>query len=130
MQTDKPVFLYLMAFLYMGLGLLHIIKPALYWSVMPAWLPFKLLLIYVSGTVEILLGLLLLREKTRLVAARLIIAMLIVFFFAIHIPMSIDYYQTGHKNFVLSLIRLPIQFVLIAWAWRYTQPTRQVFEIN
>ena len=66
----------------------------------------------------------------RPLAARLIIAMLIVFFFAIHIPMSIDYYQTGHKSFVLSLIRLPIQFVLIAWAWRYTQPTRQVFEIN
>ncbi len=122
MKIGKSVLLHLMALMYVGLGMVHLIKPAIYWSVMPAWLPFKLVLIYVSGIVEILLGLLLLRAETRLVAARLIIAMLIVFFFLIHVPMSIDYYQTGHKYFVLSLIRLPVQFVLVAWAWLYAKP--------
>ncbi len=117
----KPVFLYLMALMYVSLGIVHLIKPTLYLAVMPDWLPYKMFLIYVSGVAEMLLGAGLIPVKTRILSAQLIIAMLIVFFFVIHIPQSIDYYQTGNKYFWVTLLRLPIQFLLIAWAWVYTK---------
>ena len=120
MNLHKPVFLYLMAGIYMALGLVHLVKSSLYLAVMPNWLPFKMFLIYLSGVTEILLGALLIPVRTRMISAWLIIAMLVVFFFVIHVPQAIAYYQTGNKYFILTLIRLPMQFLLIAWAWPYT----------
>jgi uncharacterized membrane protein len=66
--------------------------------------------------VEIGLGLLLLWPQTRALAAKLIIAMLVVFFVAIHVPQSVGYYQSNHPDFIASIVRLPIQFLFIAWA--------------
>lgn len=120
MPLRQPVFLYLMAIMYMALGLVHLVKPTLYLAVMPAWLPFPMFLIYISGVAEIVLGGLLIPVRTRMVSAWLIIVMLGVFFFVIHVPQAMQYYQTGHRHFMLTLIRLPIQFLLIAWAWPYT----------
>jgi uncharacterized membrane protein len=60
-------------------------------------------------------------NKTRAIAAKVIIAMLIVFFFMIHVPQSIGYYTSGNKQFVASIIRLPIQFLFIAWAWLFAK---------
>lgn len=122
MTIRKPIFLYLMAGLYIGLGIVHLIRPTLYLMVMPPWLPAKIFLIYASGVVEMLAGGGLIPVKTRMLSARLIIAMLIVYFFAIHLPQAIEYYQTGNKYFVVTLIRLPMQFLLIAWAWMYAKP--------
>lgn len=122
MNLRKPVFLYSMAIMYMALGLMHLVKPTLYLAVMPAWLPFKMFLIYLSGVAEILLGALLIPVRTRMVSAWLIIVMLVVFFFVIHVPQAMEYYQTGNKHFIITLIRLPMQFLLIAWAWPYTKP--------
>ncbi|MDZ7898961.1 MAG: hypothetical protein U5N85_13185 [Arcicella sp.] len=59
--------------------------------------------------------------KTRAIAAKVIMAMLVIFFFTIHIPESIGYYQTGNEKLVVSIVRLPIQFLFIAWAWMFTK---------
>lgn len=128
MPLQKPIFLYAMAIMYMGLGIVHLVKPSLYLAVMPAWLPFKIFLIYASGVAEIVLGALLMPASTRILSARLIMAMLVVFFFVIHVPQAIDYYQTGNKYFMITLIRLPIQFLLIAWAWVYSRPSIHPYE--
>jgi uncharacterized membrane protein len=113
--------LYLMALLYLSAGILHFVIPAFYLKIMPTWMPAQLFLIYLSGVCEILLGGALLFPHTRRMAAWGIIAMLVVFFFAIHIPQTMDYYQTHNSNLIFTLIRLPIQFVLVYWAWGFAK---------
>lgn len=105
----------------MAAGIIHFIKPGFYLSIMPKWMPSPLLLIYISGVAEIALGAMLIPESTRKGAAWLIIAMLVVFFFAIHIPQAIDFYKTNNPLLSIALVRLPIQFVLVWWAWLYTK---------
>lgn len=124
MKTLKIGLLYLLVAFYLFMGAMHFINPGQYLAMMPSWMPAHLLLISLSGTVEITLALLLIPVKTRSIAAKLIIAMLVVFFFAIHIPESIGYYQTGNEKFMASIIRLPIQFLFIAWAWMFTKKQR------
>jgi uncharacterized membrane protein len=123
MKTVKIVLLYLLVAFYLFMGSMHFINPEQYFPMMPSWLPAHAFLISLSGIVEITLAILLIPVKTRAIAAKLIIAMLVVFFFAIHIPESIDYYQTGNEKFMASIIRLPIQFLFIAWAWMFTKKT-------
>lgn len=114
-------FFYFMVVMYVGLGILHLVAPHLYLPIMPDWLPEPVLLIYISGVAEIVLGLLLLPVRTRVAAAWLIIAMLVVYLFLIHIPMLFDYPEMGLGLFIVALLRLPLQFVLIRWAWLYTR---------
>ena len=123
METLKRILLYLLVLFYLFMGSMHFIQPEQYFAMMPKWLPAHKVLILLSGIVEIGLAVLLIPIKTRAIAAKWIIAMLVVFFFAIHIPESIGYYQTGNEKFVGSLIRLPIQFLFIAWAWMFSRKT-------
>jgi uncharacterized membrane protein len=124
MTIPGKIGLYSSAAIYIVVGLLHLVRPEPFRAMMAPWLPVPMLLIYVSGVVEIILGVLLIPSKTRAMSAKLIIAMLIVYFFAFHVPQSIEYYHSGHKYFIVTLLRLPLQFVLIAWAWMYAKAAR------
>ncbi|MGB5928838.1 MAG: DoxX family protein [Cyclobacteriaceae bacterium] len=117
-------FFYFMVVMYVGLGVVHLVAPATYLPAMADWLPAHMLLIYISGVAEIVLGLLLLPVKTRVAAAWLIIAMLVVYLFLVHIPMAIDYADVSTLKFIVALLRIPLQFVLIRWAWLYTRKRR------
>jgi uncharacterized membrane protein len=117
----KKAFLYIMAFMYAAAGVYHFINPDFYKMLMPAWLPNHSVLNIAGGIGEIILAILLLSHKTRVFSSYLIIAMLVVFLLVIHIPMTMDFYMTGHPALWISIIRLPIQFVLIWWAWIYTK---------
>lgn len=121
----KRIFLYLMTLMYVGMGVMHITKPDSYNSFMPSWLPYKTFMIYLSGSIEIILAVLILPVKTRQMSSIIIILMLFVFLVAIHIPQSIEFYKTSHPNFIASLIRLPIQFVFIYWTWIYARPNNR-----
>jgi uncharacterized membrane protein len=114
-------FFYLMIFLYATIGFVHLIFPVHFLWIMPQWMPYHLLLVYISGIVEILLAALLIPEKTRKVSAWLIIAMLVIYFVMIHAAQSVDYYKNGNTYFTLTLFRLAFQLVLIRWAWLYTR---------
>ncbi|MDB5256712.1 MAG: hypothetical protein JWM14_1407 [Chitinophagaceae bacterium] len=120
MKTGKILF-YLMIVVYTAVGLIHLLFPERFLWIMPQWMPHPLLLIYLSGVAEIILAMLLIPEKTRKISAWLIIAMLIVYFFIIHGTQSVDFYKTGNKYFLLTVIRLVFQFILIRWAWLYTR---------
>ena len=117
----KKTTLYIMSLLYMSSGIYHFVNPNYYLKLMPDFLPAHLSLVYLSGVIEILLGLLLLPNSTRMLSIWLIIAMLVVFFFAIHIPMTINFYNTDNPGLLLTIIRLPIQFLLIWWALMYKE---------
>ncbi|MFC4262192.1 DoxX family protein [Ferruginibacter yonginensis] len=121
MKTIKKILLYLLIAFYLFMGSMHFVKPEQYFEMMPSWLPVHSILISLSGVIEIALALLLIPNTTRTIAAKVIIAMLIIFFFAIHIPQSISYYTSGNKLFIASLIRLPIQFLFIGWAWMFAK---------
>lgn len=117
--------LYAMCALYVVAGINHFINPDFYLSVMPSWLPYHELANQLSGIAEIILGLLLIPKSTRSISAWLIIAMLSVFFVVIHIPMCFTA-EVGTTMFWIAIIRLPIQVVLINWAFKHAQKKREV----
>ena len=87
---------------------------------MPPWLPWHAQLVFISGVAEIVLGLLLIPLATRTWAAWGIIALLIAVFPA-NIQMAINYWNKQSPYLWIALVRLPLQFLLIYWAWIYTK---------
>ncbi|MCK0145738.1 DoxX family membrane protein [Arenibacter sp. F26102] len=53
----------LLALFMIYAGVQHFLKPSFYISFVPYFLPFKMVVIYLSGAVEIVLGVLLLLPK-------------------------------------------------------------------
>ncbi len=109
-----------MAALYIAAAINHFLNVAMYISIIPSWLPDKLLLSNISGAFEIIFGILLLPTTTRRFAAWGIILLLIAVYPA-NIQMSINYYRENNPYFWITLIRLPLQFLLIWWAWVYSR---------
>jgi len=116
----KTLSLVLMAALYILAGVNHFRDPDFYLRIMPDFLPAHLTLIYISGVVEIALGILLFPPSTRRYAAWAIIAMLVVFML-VHVPMAL--YPESFPGFSPTAlwVRIPIQGVLILWALSHTR---------
>ena len=102
-------------------GTNHFLQTAFYVQIMPPSLPAPLRLVQISGAAEILLGALLLFERTRRWAAAGLIALLIAVYPA-NIHMATHPSLFPEFSPVLLWIRLPLQFVGMAWAWRYARP--------
>jgi uncharacterized membrane protein len=111
----------LMALAYVAAGINHFLHPDFYLAIMPPWLPAHAMLVAISGVAEIFLGLGILFYPTRRLASWGIIALLIAVFPA-NVQMAINYYQDGNPRLWLALLRLPLQGLLIWWAWLYTRP--------
>ncbi|TDG35426.1 DoxX family protein [Pedobacter changchengzhani] len=125
-NTIFKVFLIIYSVFYVMAGINHFRATPAYLAIMPSWIPFHLSMVYLSGVIEILLGLGLLLRKTRVFAAWLIILMLLAF-----LPVHIDMIQKapfmmGEKEITpfIAWIRLPIQAILIFWAWLYTKKAK------
>jgi uncharacterized membrane protein len=115
----KFILIYIMGILYIAAGIYHFVRPQGYVKIMPPWISWHLPLVYISGVCEILLGVLLIPESTRSMAAWGIIALLIAVFPA-NIQMTINYFHYNNPMKWLTVARLPLQLVLIWWAWLYT----------
>jgi uncharacterized membrane protein len=109
-----------MAALYVLAGANHFWHPRMYQKIVPTYLPSPHTLVLISGICEITFGLLLLPEGTRKLAAWLIIALLIAIFPA-NIQMTLDYYHRHSPYTWVTMARLPLQLVLIWWAWTFTR---------
>lgn len=116
----KKAGLLAMALFYIVAGINHFANSVRYIAIMPQRLPFQVALVYISGFFEILFGLLLLPDTTRRSAAVGIILLLIAVYPA-NIQMAINYYRAGDPSFWLTILRLPLQLVLIAWGYQYTK---------
>lgn len=114
--NKKRVSIVGMSLLYIIAGINHFIHPVFYLKIMPSYFPIQLELVYISGICEIALGVFVLFQKIRKTACWLIVAMLIAFL-PVHIQMVIDNYRTLGLLFWISVLRIPLQFVLIRWAW-------------
>ena len=124
----RRVLLWVMGVFYVVAGAFHFLRPDYYLPMMPPYLPRPLELVYGSGLAEMLLGALVLVPRTRPAAAWGIILLLIAVFPAnVHIALD-DVPLFGAKTGagVWNWVRLPVQGVLIAWAWWYTAPAASV----
>ena len=115
-----PWHLYLMAFIYIGAGVMHFIKPKVYLRIMPRYLPFHKQLVLLSGFAEVVLGIGLFFEVTRNSAIYGIIAMLVIFLLVHFYMLSGKKASAGFPRWLL-LLRLPLQFALMLWAYSYVK---------
>jgi uncharacterized membrane protein len=123
MRIIKKTSLVTMVILYFLAGLNHFIHPDGYINIIPGYLPYPVTLNILAGIFEILFALLLIRPKTRKVAAHGIILMLVAFL-PVHITMLTQApVQLGSLMVTpaIAWIRLLLQPVLILWAWWYTR---------
>ncbi len=106
-------------------GLNHFRVPELYDALVPNWLPQQRALTYITGIMETGFGIALLVPQWRSWAAWGTVATLIVVFpaniaMAISGGLSDPALPRAFANPTLAWARLPIQFLLIWWAWVFT----------
>lgn len=117
------VFKVAFALLFIVGGGNHMIDPDFYVRIMPPYIPWPQFFVYVSGIFEIVLGSMLLIPALTRWAAWGLIALLIAIFPA-NVQMAL-YPELYPKLPAIALwLRLPVQGVLIAWAYHYTRKAR------
>ncbi|NCJ07607.1 DoxX family membrane protein [Synechococcales cyanobacterium C] len=127
MHKAKLFLKYVLTAFFVVAGVNHFVNADFYLNIMPPYLPWHLELVYLSGLFEIVLGLLLLVPKFMPVAAWGLIALLIAVFPAnIHMALNSELYPD--LSALVLWLRLPLQFVLIAWAYWYTSPSTSARE--
>ena len=120
MSIIKVILKWLLAFGFVLAGINHFINPDFYLKMMPPYLPAHLFLIYLSGVFEIALGILLLIPKfTRLAACGLVALLIAVFPANIYMAMNAETFPEFSQTALY--LRLPLQIILIAWAYWYTK---------
>src|SRR6476660_9724220 len=111
--------LYLMANLYFLAGINHFRKPELYLRIIPPFFSNPTLINTTSGAAEILGAVFLCIPQTSAFAAWGIIGLLVAIF-----PANIYMYASEKASLGipkwLRLLRLPLQVLLILWAYCYT----------
>lgn len=115
---SNPWHLYAMAAMYIVAGLMHFIKPKLYLRIMPRYLPNHKMLVYLSGLAEILLGVGLCFSLTKNLAIYGIILMLAIFLLVHFYMLSGEKASAGIPKWLL-ILRIPLQFFLMYWAYWY-----------
>jgi len=102
-------------------GLNHFVMTGFYVSIVPPYLPQPLALVVISGLAEMGLGALLLFARWSALAAWGLIALLIAVFPA-NLHMALHPWLYPWASVALLWLRLPLQAVLIAWAYWHTRP--------
>ena len=117
-----------MGVLYAVAGVSHFLAPRAFARIVPPQLPRPTALVYLSGVAEIVLGIGVLFERTRRLSAWGIVALLIAVFPA-NVYMATDDVapelvpdRFADAARIGAWLRLPLQAVLVGWAWLYTLP--------
>ena len=106
-----------------AIGVLHFARPKPFVRIVPKFLPAPLALVYISGFFEILGGVGLLVPGTRTWAAWGLVALYVAVFPA-NIYMLTHNISLNPKKPIprwALWLRLPFQFLFIAWAYWFTQ---------
>lgn len=104
------------AFIFFFIG--HIVKTGPMVEMLPPWLPMRLVLVYLTGLLELAVGIALFLPKYQLAAAKVAIVIFVVFFPA-NIYSALQAAGPGGHQWgpIYLLIRAPLQIALIAWAY-------------
>ena len=122
----RPFALGLMVLFLLSAGTMHFLRPASFAQIVPPFVPFPLAVVYLSGGVELLLGVGLLFPCLSRPAALAVVVLLVAVFPAnvyhwladVHVDGSA---APGWYHFV----RIPAQGLLIAWAFWLSRPSRR-----
>jgi uncharacterized membrane protein len=114
MKNSKKILSIIFAVIMIAAGLAHFFNPKLYLPFLPEHFPATLI-IYASGVIEILFGICTMIPRYRSLGTWGILLLMLVF-----LPMHVvdvlkENPAIGSKEIAYG--RLPLQFVLIAWAW-------------
>ena len=118
--------LVILGLFYVVAGINHFRSPLSYVAIMPSYIPWPLVMIYISGVAEILGGIGVLVPdgfvfpRTRAFAAWGLVALLIAVL-PVHINMCLHPEQFPGVPLWAIWLRLPLQLPLILWAWYYTR---------
>ena len=130
-ETLKKITVYSLSLFYIGVGIKHFTNIDFFLVIVPPYIPYPELMVYVSGLFEIVLGVLLIPRKTRKYGALGLLVLLIAVF-----PANIYLFtsEIAQNTFGISrqdaLIRLPFQFPLILLAyWHSKTETIKSFDI-
>ena len=108
----------LLAFLFVGIGVLHFVRPGGFERAVPPYLPWPLALVLVSGFFEIVGGCGILIPPLRRAAGWGLIALLIAVFPAnVHMALNNIPFNGDYTPPLLLWGRLPLQAVFIVWVW-------------
>ena len=120
METFKFITKVIFGLVFIAAGANHFINPKFYLSMMPPYLPWPYRLVILSGVAEVALGVGLLIPQTSQYAAWGLIFLLIAVFPAnIHMATNPEVFPTIPS--LMLWLRLPLQGVLILWAYWYTR---------
>lgn len=111
----------LFALFMIAAGMAHFVNPEFYLRIMPPWLPWHEELVWLSGVCEVAAGVLVAIPRTRRVGGLFAIAVLLGVFPA-NVWMAVDSSIWPEVATWARWARLPMQAVLIVWAWRVTRP--------
>ena len=127
---------YLVGVGFIGAGIAHFVRPDVYEAIMPRWVPYRVAVHRSAGVAEIVLGVGMFFGRTRSTAARSLVWLLVLVFPA-NVDMAVNKVgfrrnddrqlirREGAPVGVRIWVRLPLQFVLIAWVRRHVgRPVR------
>lgn len=111
---------YLLGGFFIAAGINHFWHTPFYVAIMPPYLPWHLELVYASGVAEIALGALLMTRRWQVMAGWGLIGLSLAVFpanlhMALHPELFPQFTPMG------LWLRLPLQAVVIAWAYVYTR---------
>ena len=116
----RRISLFVQSLFYIASGINHLWHPDFYLHIMPDHYSSPGTLVRLSGEAEILGGVGLLVPATRRLSAYGIALMLVLF-------LDVHQFMLRHPERFSAVpewvlwARIPLQFVLIAWAWNYTK---------
>lgn len=118
MRTLEAILRVVLAVVMVGAGVKHFTDADLFVAMVPSWLPQPLWLVWISGVAEVAGGLGILVPAVRRAAGLGLIALYVAVFPA-NVNMALHDLPLGatHVPTWALWARLPLQGVLIAWAW-------------
>ena len=117
----KKLVLFGLSAFFIFFGVDHFINPDFYLSIMPPAFPLHAEAVYISGFFEILGGICVLIPSLRQLAGWGLVALLISVYPA-NIYMAINPEAFPEISIGLLYFRLPLQFLIIYWAYSITRP--------
>jgi len=106
-------------FMFTGLG--HFTSTAAIAALIPPTVPWPVPIVYVTGLLEIILGLAVTVPKRQAMAGRALISLLLAFI-PINVYGAIYHVPSGGHEWGTAylLVRIPLQLIIVAWVYRFT----------
>jgi uncharacterized membrane protein len=106
-------------------GVMHFANPEFFNDIVPPWLPpNESFWTYLSGVAEIVIGAMMLKSSMRRRGAIAAI-WLFVCVYPANLYMTWDWRDREVSEQIVSWVRLPLQFVLVWWAWRIAKAAEE-----